>query len=293
VAALLTAAVLVPVLYLVYLYEAQVYRDEPARVVGLTLVSGAVLGVATATVANAVVPSSSPLNPTASGVLLISAVLLPIVQEIVKPVPALFLRPLAKFNQTIDGLVFGVATGLGFAAAETIVDFSRVITYEPLRTSSADWLFPMLSIAVLTPLMQASCTGAIMASLWRHSPKGASSALYAIGIPVAILAHVGFSLGSQLITRQGANQPSVLAWQAAVVAGLLVYIRFLVHRALLDEAGSLGLHLSVCPYCRRRVETAGFCSSCGSASSAGPRTSGSPRLASETPRPDPAGRAAD
>jgi len=40
VAALLASAVLVPTLYLVYLYEAQVYRDEPAKVLGLTMAAG-------------------------------------------------------------------------------------------------------------------------------------------------------------------------------------------------------------------------------------------------------------
>src|SRR5205085_12449506 len=44
-AAILVAAFLVPVLYLVYLYEAQVYRDEPATVLGFTLGGGAVAGL--------------------------------------------------------------------------------------------------------------------------------------------------------------------------------------------------------------------------------------------------------
>ena len=35
-AAILVSAFLVPVLYLIYLYEAQVYRDEPATVLGFT-----------------------------------------------------------------------------------------------------------------------------------------------------------------------------------------------------------------------------------------------------------------
>ena len=37
VAALLASIFLVPTLYIVYLYEAQVYRDEPAVVLGATL----------------------------------------------------------------------------------------------------------------------------------------------------------------------------------------------------------------------------------------------------------------
>src|SRR3981081_1876904 len=44
-AAILLSAFLVPVLYLIYLYEAQVYRDEPALVLGFTLGGGIVIGL--------------------------------------------------------------------------------------------------------------------------------------------------------------------------------------------------------------------------------------------------------
>src|SRR4029077_10602128 len=44
-AAILVAAFLVPVLYLIYLYEAQVYRDEPATILGFTIGAGIVIGI--------------------------------------------------------------------------------------------------------------------------------------------------------------------------------------------------------------------------------------------------------
>src|SRR4030088_421485 len=44
-AAILVSAFLVPVLYLIYLYEAQVYKDEPAIVLGFTLGGGIVVGI--------------------------------------------------------------------------------------------------------------------------------------------------------------------------------------------------------------------------------------------------------
>src|SRR6266849_4131845 len=44
-AAILVATLLVPVLYLIYLYEAQVYRDEPAVVLGFTIGGGALVGI--------------------------------------------------------------------------------------------------------------------------------------------------------------------------------------------------------------------------------------------------------
>ena len=62
VASILAATVLVPALYLVYLYEAQVYRDEPAKVVGMTMAAGVVLGVVVSIVADAILHQASPLR---------------------------------------------------------------------------------------------------------------------------------------------------------------------------------------------------------------------------------------
>ena len=292
VAGIFTAAVLVPVLYLVYLYEAQVYREEPARVIALTIVAGAAIGVVVLLVANSVISSSSPLEVEGvTGAVVAGAVLLPLVEEVVKPLPVFLLRTRPAFRETVDGLVFGIAAGLGFAAAETIYTFSHIIGFEHLDTTSGTWLFPVLSAAVTTPLMQASCTGAITASLWRRGRSG-SRLLYAVGVPVALTGHVGFTLVSWVIAHHGASELTVLIWQAAVVAALLVYVRFLLHRALIDEAEDFGLHAALCPHCRRHVEGAGFCPHCGAALAASPRTAHG-GLASKSPGPVSEPNAAD
>jgi RsiW-degrading membrane proteinase PrsW (M82 family) len=290
VAAILTATVLVPVLYLVYLYEAQVYRDEPVRVIGLTMVAGAAIGWVVMAAAGHLISSAPPLNiPERTGVLLAATVLLPLIQEALKPIPVFVLKQVASFPETIDGLAFGVAAGLGFAGAQTVVNFSRIIAYEPIRVHSANWVFPVVGVAVLTPLLQASCTGALVASLWRPGWRSASR-LYVFGVPVAVAGHVAFSLVSQLLADHGVNQAGVLVWQGVIVAAVLVYIRFLVHRALLDEATDLGFQPVVCPHCRRHTEAAAFCPHCGSAISAGPRTGPSSALMSEHPSgPGPTG----
>ena len=95
-AAILVAVFLVPVLYLIYLYEAQVYRDEPATVLGFTLGGGAVIGLVLTLIERAVYnPYSGVGNPLHSavnvGAVLFAGLLIPVVQEAVKPLPALFL----------------------------------------------------------------------------------------------------------------------------------------------------------------------------------------------------------
>jgi RsiW-degrading membrane proteinase PrsW (M82 family) len=288
VAAMFTAAVLVPVLYLVYLYEAQVYRDEPVRTIALTMVAGVGLGAAVVLIAGQVISTSSPLQLSgATGTVLAGVVLLPVIEELLKPLPVLVLRLRPNFNETVDGLAFGVAAGLGFAAAETIDNYSRVIGDFHLHTSAGNWLIPLLSAAVTRPLMQASCTGALTASLWRRGKRGSRRLIYLAGAPVALLGHVAFTYLSWLFANHGAGQVAVFAWQLAVDGALLVFIRFLLHRALGDEAEDFGYRPAVCPHCRRHVEAAGFCPHCGAALRAAPRTEHgglrSDRLASQPP----------
>ena len=61
----------------------------------------------------------------------------------------------------------------------------------------------------------------------------------------------------------GQNQFVVFAWEAAVVMGVLLYIRYLFHTSLLREATHMGFFEIVCPHCHKRVVASSFCPSCG------------------------------
>ncbi|MBV9100748.1 MAG: PrsW family intramembrane metalloprotease [Candidatus Dormibacteraeota bacterium] len=268
VAALIAAIFLMPVLYLVYLYEAQVYRDEPALVVGVTFAGGLILGVVTTIVAGQIIGLKTGNN---AGALIGYTVVLPIVQLILIPIPALLLRGRAGFPETIDGLVFGVTAGLGFSVAESIVRFSSVFGSLGIHASSSSWIYPLVSLAALVPLLHGSTGGAIAAALWRPHRDARAGALAVLGIPVALLACLAFYLVAQVLANAGLAPLIVLIYQALPVALLLVYIRFLVHHALLDEARDMGFTPVVCPSCHRHVMAAGFCPACGVAVRAAPR----------------------
>jgi rRNA maturation endonuclease Nob1 len=62
----------------------------------------------------------------------------------------------------------------------------------------------------------------------------------------------------------------ILAWQSAVVLVLLVSLRVVLHRALLDEAGDQSSADRYCANCDRTVRVEGFCPSCGMALKAVP-----------------------
>jgi RsiW-degrading membrane proteinase PrsW (M82 family) len=274
-AAILVAIMLVPVLYLIYLYEAQVYRDEPATVLGFTIGGGAVIGLIVTLVERALTnPFSSVGNPLRNagisvGTLLVIGVVMPVLQEVLKPLPALFLPNRSDFPETVDGLVFGIAAGLGFSVAESLVVFSSALTSLPAHMDPGNWIYELATLAVFQPLLQGSATGMVVATVWRYR-RGRLAGREIGGVAMAVIAHVAFALGTQLLKDAAVAQLLVLVWQAAVVGALLVYVRYLLHHALLEEAAHMGFAETVCPNCHMHIVASGFCPNCGMALTAAP-----------------------
>jgi RsiW-degrading membrane proteinase PrsW (M82 family) len=274
-AAILVAAFLVPVLYLVYLYEAQVYRDEPATVLGFTIGGGIVVGIVLTVLERLVInPFQDNPNPLSNagvdiGSLLLLGLVLPVVQEVLKPLPAFFLPNRDDFPETVDGLVFGVAAGLGFSLAEALIGFSNAIATMPAHVAPGNWIYDLTTLAVFQPLLQGSATGMIVATIWRYR-RGRLAGREIGGIAMALIAHVAFSLGSQVMRETSVNGLFILVWQAAIVGALLIYIRYVLHHALLEEAAHMGFAETVCPSCHMHIVASGFCPNCGLALTAAP-----------------------
>jgi RsiW-degrading membrane proteinase PrsW (M82 family) len=274
-AAFIVAAILVPLVYLLYLYEARVYRDAPIPVTLGTMGGGFVVGIVATLVLDALLGSRAAgggarvATGIDVGVLILAAVAVPIIKEVVKPLPALLLRNRPEFGQSVDGLVFGIAAGLGFAAAETIIHFSAVITGLPARTEPGLWILPLATVAVFMPLLHGSATGLITAALWRG--KGAGRRLAAPAIATAIGGHIAFAVGTQIVDSTALSPVIAIVWQGLVVAGMLIAVRLLMDRLLRDEATAFSLALTTCSNCGSEITAAGFCTVCGVALAATPR----------------------
>ncbi len=274
-AAILVSAFLVPVLYLIYLYEAQVYKDEPAVVLGFTLGGGVIAGIVVTLLVHLIYnPLANNPNPLGQpsvniGAVLLLGLLVPVVQEVIKPLPAIFLPNRADFPETVDGLVFGVAAGLGFSLAETLINFSSTIASLPMHVAPGNWIYSLATIAVLQPLLQGSATGMIVATIWRQR-LGKLGGREIGGVVMALLAHIAFSGGGQVLAQTSINPLFILIWQAAIVGALLVYIRYVLHHALLEEAAHMGFAETVCPSCHMHIVASGFCPNCGMALTAAP-----------------------
>jgi RsiW-degrading membrane proteinase PrsW (M82 family) len=289
-AAILVSAFLVPVLYLIYLYEAQVYRDEPALVLGFTIGGGVVVGIVVTLFERLIYnPFQNLPNPLTGasvslGAILILGLVMPLIQEALKPLPALFLPNRADFPETVDGLVFGVAAGLGFSLAETLIGFSATLTSLPPRVEPGNWIFDLATLAVFQPLMQGTATGLIVATIWRFR-RGRAAGREVGGVAMAVIAHVAFSMGTVLLKEGSVNPLFIMLWQATIVGALLIYMRYLLHYSLLEEAAHMGFAETVCPNCHMHVVASGFCPNCGMALSAVPAAVRKARRPRAEPQP--------
>ena len=282
-AALAGAALLVPALFLLYLREVEVYRREPLAVLARSFGWGLLVGAILTGLANLL--AGSAVDETVdSGQIVVIAALVPLLASLATPALILGLR--RRFGQTVDGLTFGIAAGLGYALAETLINFGPVIADAATQVEAQSWTLTVLSAGMLVPLVHGSVAG-LMAGAWWRLRTGSRRDLPLLVIVAAPLAAISFAAGSALLAALGVPAWGVTIWQVAIVALLLIAVRVLLHDALLDEAHAMGLTERLCPHCHRTFEAAGFCPECGRALAASPR-SALPPVVPETPPTPPA-----
>ena len=265
------ATFLLPVLYLLYLYEVEVYESEPWLIVGATMVVGAALGYAFTAFSGAAV---SQLNITgdSENAFVLAGVAIPIVAQVLMLAGPLFLYLLRRrFREPLDGLTFGAASALGFTLAMSLTTVWPLLG-GPLVSSGEplDWSLRLLRAGIVVALVNASTTALITAAVWlnRYDRRRARRSRAS-----SILATLVVAFGSQVVLAMLSFALPDLVWQvvieslAAVV--LLLYLRLVIHQALMVEgaAHEIGPD-SPCPECHRLVPTMAFCPACGAARAA-------------------------
>jgi len=292
--AFVAAAVVVPAIYVVYMYDVNQWEDQPIGVVLGAVGAAAALGVGFTFLWHAGILDSniSSVNFDGNGAggvrwssLLVLVLLVPIVGELLKEVGPLVLAGRPQFDDMIDGLTFGVAAGAAFAAAETIV-VNRGLFSDFGHIDSPDagfWVSLILSAAVVKPIVYGAATGIAVAS---YSGLGAGydgfKPGYFRGLGEALVANIAFQAGLFFAARLEGTKGAVvgLVWGALVAAVLLVRLRYLLHFAVLEaalEAAATGGELkdtargtAYCPSCEMPLlHGANFCVACGTSVRAG------------------------
>ena len=248
-AAILAAAFSVPFVYLLYIYDLNVWEDTPAPVVGLVLILTGVLGVLVSLVFYRWVFEDQFLELTGStgcgprhrarrGV------------PLVRPVAARdrrdrdehragAARGLPKFDDMIDGLTFGVAAGTAFAAAETIVVYWSVFTSGELHTTQGvgNWIPVILSLMIVKALVYGSATGlAVAAFSGRGEGYDGFTGRYFLELIFAMLSLAVYWGGVRILAYADYGLWLGLIWGVIVLALLLLRIRVVLHTALLEVA---------------------------------------------------------
>ncbi|MBV9100745.1 MAG: PrsW family intramembrane metalloprotease [Candidatus Dormibacteraeota bacterium] len=271
-AATVAAAVLLPILYLLYLFEVEVYEREPLLVVLTTFVAGAALGVGFALVTQHFAVAT--LHPRPDTVL-VQGVLFPVIAQLLMLAGPLLLLGRPRFDETLDGLTFGAASALGFTMAAIVAGSWHTLTAPLVGSGVAiDDALRLLQRAVFGAAVNAGSTAVITSALWlrrsgrRRGWHGAIWRELPVLVGLAFAVQILLGILSQVITDQ---LGVVVAW--GIGAGvMLVALRVVVHHALLDEGAEHEIgQPSACAECHRLVPTMLFCPACGAARSAAPK----------------------
>lgn len=276
--ALALGAALLPILYLAYFYDVEVYEDEPVPILAGTFVAGAALGAALSLAFYRTLIGQRPLGLHVGlpiGYVALNALLLPLLSQalmLAGPVALyLFFRRRSRFEDILDGLVFGAASGLGFAAAQSIVYAWQLLAGPLQRGGGAfDWTLPTLRVTLLTPLLYAASTGLMCAALWlRRDPHVRQRPpTLATSLPFAIVAAALGLILPSLLTDFVPGQTLSFLWYLLAAVALLLLARVSLHIGLLEKGaetveGITDADLIVCPTCQRLTADLAFCSQCG------------------------------
>ncbi len=270
----------VPLLFLFYLVEILPAEKGSVLPVAALFVVGGGLGAAFALLLGSTV--SSALIPTltlswASAAVLSSALLAPVVAQLLMVLPVLVLssrRPAR--SHALDGFTAGATSALGFSFAVVLTELSSgvkagEVTHGPV--------LGVLTEAVLrgvsAPLVSAALTGYIGATLWiRNDDRPAAGGNWLASLPVAFALALVLQVG--LGFADVARLPDAVLIVVHLFAALfaLAVLRVGLHHMLLHEQRDVRPGESrSCPHCENDVPAMPFCPTCGvseNASSKGP-----------------------
>lgn len=286
--AILVAAFALPIVYIVYLYDVNLWEDEPIPVTGLAF---GLTGALTIAFTIVVLMVQTPAIPTASldgsslsagpsvWTFLLVGVLVPVVGEAIRQVGPLVLASRPEFDDLMDGLTFGVISGVAYACFDTIVRYWDLLTGGRVDSDPGLWMSVVFLHGFVKPLVLGTATGIACAE---YSGLGRGydgfTPRYYRGLVEAVLANIGFWGGIYLLSFVGNPTTSVVlstGWGLLILGILILRVRNVLHTGLMEAAlersareGGVGQtgELQFCARCEMPLlDGAWFCTACGTA----------------------------
>lgn len=264
------AALGVPLLFLIYLHEVDVYDDydldETLAVLGL----GVGLGVLWAHFTGSIVTHAVTHNlgeGLAGRDLLVAGIVIPAAGQLLMLAPALVIW-LRKKDRTeaMDGFVIGAAGALGFVAASTLTRLWPQLSSGVVadHRSAGSVLSEGLLQGVTVPVVAACASALVWSTVWvqrRDAVHGGRWATSAVG---ALLLAVGLQVGLGIADLWQPDLTWLLAIHAAAALLLLLALRVGLHFVLLHEQHEVVVGPPhVCAHCHHVVPLMPFCPHCG------------------------------
>ena len=275
--ALIAAAVIVPLLTLLYLIDVDVYEDEPLHIIGLTMIAGAVAGVAIGLVVR-FADAPVPIGDVNADHILVRGVVVPIADVLLALVGPLVLLRYRRFNDVLDGATFGAMSAVSLFAAQTLVEASSLYN-TGLRVPGAvtPWVVRLLEVGISMPLIVSGAVGYATSTLWlRYRAPVRDRAAFgpfghpALAIVLALIIVVSSAIGLLVLERNVA-----FVWLVLLAAVAQLLLRWSLHIGLLQEAAEIDTGPETrCSNCDRLTPLHSFCAGCGVSMRALPKTAG-------------------
>jgi hypothetical protein len=273
--ALVAAELLVPLMMVLYIWDVDVYEDEPLRVMVFTTAWGIVAGIIVGLAIRLLPAGGGILGAPSTAAILGRSVLVPLAGGLAMLAGPLILLPYRKFNDVLDGATFGATAAVAFTAAQVLSQATEFFTngLQP-PGDSLPWIVRLLSLGIAMPLVAAGVIGSAAAAFWLRyrAPLRDRQKLGLVGQPIvataiAFLILIAAALGQQLLPFLPA-----LLWLALLAVISLLWLRAVIHLGLLEEAAEISIGPPIaCPHCGRMTPSHSFCGNCGASLRATPK----------------------
>lgn len=271
----------VPVLFALYLWQTDVYRDMPRHGLLASAVIGTALGVGWTLFTGGVVARAYGI-PIAAGFalehVLSVGLAIALVGAFLMTVPAIVVRLLRPpSRESLDGFVIGAMGALAFTAASTITNFAPqfvagLITDVPTTRLAAHATLYGLA----APLTAGASGGVIGIALWFRPGTQSRARRWRVRAALLIFTLFVAALYAAIWIMEAARLPQSVQLLLHILLALLalVALRVAIQMALLREAQDPPTGQPIlCVHCDRVVPDMAFCPACGAATRASSRFS--------------------
>ena len=266
--ALVAAAVGVPVTFLLYLWDVDLYEDEPLTVIAFTVVWGLIAGIVLGLAARHVASQGAMLaSGSSSHQVVWLGVVLPCAALLLAIAGPLVLLPYRKFNDVLDGVTFGACSAATLLAAEAITNSADFLHlgFHPAGDHGL-WIARLLTLGIALPVLAAGVAGSACGSFWLRfrAPARDRDALGPLGSPFLAVPLAAAALVGAYVSALYVGQWWTLAITLLLAAAALVWLRWMIHIGLREEAGEKPIGPPVtCPSCHHETPLHTFCGWCG------------------------------